>query len=71
MIDDFKLKRQTLCWNCKRLDCSWMKDLKPVKGWTAEKSSISSFTSRKKREIKSYFVIDCPLFEASDKSAED
>lgn len=30
-------KAITICWNCAKLDCSWMKKLEPVAGWTAKK----------------------------------
>lgn len=57
-----KHQRQTLCWKCKRLDCSWMRNLIPVPGWTAEPSQIKNQNSNV-RSLKSYFVKACPLFK--------
>lgn len=47
------------CWDCKNFagGCSWSKEGKPVEGWTAEFSNKS---------LKSYRVVDCPLFEPDD-----
>lgn len=62
-ISKFSSYGGTLCWKCKRLDCSWMQSLIPVRGWTAIKSYIS-FTVKGKQHIKrSYRVTDCLLFE--------
>lgn len=33
-------KQPTLCFSCKRLDCTWMKNLEPVAGWDAKKTVI-------------------------------
>lgn len=49
---------ETLCWDCKRLDCSWMKNLKPVPGWTAERH-IKEFGGK---ELATYCVKECPEF---------
>lgn len=55
-------KAGTLCWKCKNLNCSWMRDLVPVKGWTAEKHM---FKIDGKKTVASYCVIDCPSFNGS------
>ena len=49
--------RYTICWDCKRAigECRWSSSLKPVKGWTAEKT-------KSKCGGDSYVVIDCPEF---------
>ena len=49
---------ETLCWDCKRLDCVWMKNLKPVPGWTAERH-IKEFGGK---ELDTYCVKECPEF---------
>ena len=49
---------ETLCWDCKRLDCVWMKNLKPVPGWTAERH-IKEFGGK---ELATYCVKECPEF---------
>ena len=49
---------ETLCWDCKRLDCTWMKNLKPVPGWTAERH-IKEFNGE---ELSTYCVKECPEF---------
>lgn len=50
--------KQTLCFSCERLDCSWMKDLKPVEGWKANKSSIKYNNGG-----ISYNVVHCPEYK--------
>lgn len=49
---------ETICWDCKRLDCAWMKNLKPVPGWTAERH-IKEFGGK---ELAAYCVKECPEF---------
>ncbi len=53
-------KDTQLCWECKRATggCRWSADLKPVKGWDAEKVIIKDFEG----DIESYKVKACPLF---------
>lgn len=59
----------TLCWQCKRLDCSWMQSLTPVPGWEAKPDMIRQRQTNKKTgkvkitEVPSYMVINCPMFE--------
>lgn len=48
----------TLCWECKRLDCVWMENLKPVPGWTAERH-IRDFSGK---ELVTYCVKQFPEF---------
>lgn len=56
---DYCKSNVSKCWDCKNFagGCSWSKEGKPVEGWTAEFSNKS---------IKSYRVVDCPLFEPDD-----
>ena len=50
----------TICWTCMRavpngkVECSWAKDLIPVRGWVAEKSKTLG---------GSYSVRECPLYK--------
>ena len=58
-------KKDTLCWRCKRpgtRTCSWDDSMGsvPVEGWTAEETP---FRAKDGEYIKTYNVIDCPLFE--------
>lgn len=55
--------RQTICWECSRLDCPWMQDSIPVKGWIAEPSVIKN----KNGDIKSFCVMQCPMYEKRKK----
>lgn len=57
--------KQTICWECSKLDCPWMQDAIPVKNWIAEPSVIKDNNG----DIKSYCVIHCPLYERSKKKA--
>lgn len=54
--------KPTLCWDCAKATggCSWCDEFKPVKGWTAKKTEIKVQSGN---NLKSYVVIDCPLFE--------
>lgn len=56
--------KATLCWNCKRFvkDCQWIRNLKPIPGWTAKKTEI---LSSKGKTLPSYHVTECPLYERS------
>ena len=44
----------TLCWDCAYATggCRWSDKLKPVKGWTANRTH--------KKEFDSWVVIECP-----------
>lgn len=53
----------TLCWSCRRLDCSWMRSLAPVPGWTAEKHQVRNSKFGRICLATSYSVEKCPLFE--------
>ncbi|MCC8136235.1 MAG: hypothetical protein LIO40_06160 [Ruminococcus sp.] len=66
----------TLCWQCDFEDmrCSWMRELIPVDGWTADPTEIiSSCTNPETGEIEitsrlpSYNVKACPLFKPHKK----
>ena len=61
-ISKFSSYGGTLCWSCRRLDCSWIQSLIPVPGWTAEKRIIKSKV-KGKADTESYHVTACPLFE--------
>ena len=56
-----KEHRDTICWECQRAtgNCSWSQSLTPVEGWTANKTYIHNEQGGK---MKSYKVIECPLF---------
>lgn len=69
---------RTLCWDCKHATdinyCPWVRDGTPVEGWWARSKAIQyliypqdapAFT----REIDSYCVICCPLFDRDSFSA--
>ena len=54
---------ETLCWTCRvpgTGGCSWDLDFTPVAGWSATKTSVSTFPAGARTE--SYFVHDCPLY---------
>ena len=54
----------TLCWECQNAaggsPCCWINGHKPVPGWNAIPTTITS--SIKEKPIQSYKVIECPLF---------
>ena len=33
--------KQSLCWECKNISCTWIKSRKPVKGWKAKETVIT------------------------------
>lgn len=53
----------TLCWDCKNCTnptvCSWARDLTPVNGWKAKKTTLST----RYHPFDSFLVEECPLFE--------
>lgn len=53
----------TLCWQCKRLDCSWMQSLIPVSGWEAKPTRLKYVHKGITENRPSYRVINCPMFE--------
>lgn len=59
----------TLCWSCihavpsQGYGCEWSRHGKPVDGWTAEESEISTWV---KSTDKSYSVKACPQYEPDD-----
>lgn len=55
-------KRPTLCWSCARFcgRCSWSAHFEPVAGWKAEKGSL---TRQHGGTLKTYTVLQCPLYE--------
>ena len=60
--------KETLCWRCKRpgtRTCAWddSKGNVPVEGWTAEEVP---FRENDGSHIRTYHVIDCPLFELDE-----
>lgn len=55
-------KPATLCWDCAKLDCSWMRFLEPVAGWTATPDNVGFTNGKKWRSLPSYNVQACPGF---------
>jgi len=55
---------QTLCWDCANAtgNCRWSEKLKPVKGWTAEKTLKHSSYGSGQVLIESFIVRECPEF---------
>lgn len=60
-----------ICWDCKWATnpkgskCSWAREFKPVKGWTAEPRVIApscEWDRRHHRIVPTYRIYDCPLF---------
>lgn len=58
--------KATLCWSCARFvhNCQWIRDLKPIPGWTAKKKKI---LSGKGKYLPTYHVEKYPLYERSKK----
>lgn len=59
----------SLCWKCKNATgfCPWSQNFEPVEGWKAEATIIKESQCV---EIESYNILECPLFEADERSAE-
>lgn len=57
-------KPETLCFRCDNScgKCSWSARFFPVEGWTATPTKIG--TNCKIKWLPSYFVTDCPKFQA-------
>lgn len=57
-----KRKARTICDVCQRniYECAWMREGKPVEGWTAKRTYIKSNTGH----TRSYCVTACPLYIA-------
>lgn len=55
-------KPTTLCWNCARLDCTWMQNLEPVPGWDAIKTDVGHLTTQGYKHLPSYCVLSCPCY---------
>ena len=73
-----EVKTPTLCWTCRNAvpkivngkyicGCSWSVHLRPVKGWTAEKSIKNANSANK---IETWNVLDCPEYK-EDKPEEE
>ncbi len=62
-----KPKKESLCWHCARLDCSWMKNLEPIAGWKAKKTIIRYGANGKDLPIPSYRVESCPGYVPAKK----
>lgn len=64
--ENLKLPHLSLCWRCgnsTNSGCSWSREFKPVRGWTAEKKIQQVQTKANvKRPVISYHVLDCPQF---------
>lgn len=60
-----KRHTETLCWDCSRCVamCSWSRYFIPVEGWTAIPTMIDAKTDAGIKQIRSYKVLECPLFE--------
>ena len=60
----------TLCWNCinavpntqKGHGCDWSRRLIPVRGWTAESTTLRNYAAKEPRDVPNYRVIACPDF---------
>ena len=48
----------TLCWDCKREDCDWIRFGKPVLGWRANPTKIYY----NEGEVDSFIVEECPSY---------
>lgn len=64
-------RKDTLCWTCQLAGmsrCEWdaTKGMEPVKGWTAEKTLVRMTAGRYSRWLRSFKVIECPLYAASE-----
>lgn len=61
---------ESICWSCKRatgnpdLQCPWVRDFRPVKGWDAKPTVRKSSSGL---VVHSYCVDECPLYRQSDK----
>lgn len=66
-MDNHRTKKPTLCFNCTRLDCTWMMNLEPVAGWTAKKTKIRYKVSGKDVSVPSYCVESCPGYVPANK----
>ena len=55
------LKRDTICWDCKKAGglCSWSSNHTPVEGWEAKETWIKF----PEKVVPSYCVLRCPEFE--------
>ncbi len=53
-------KIETICWDCARLDCSWIKNSEPVAGWEAVPTYVGLVRKGVRRKVQSYRVISCP-----------
>ena len=71
-----KVQKNTLCWSCKNAvpkiangkyicGCSWSMHLKPVEGWTAEKSVKNENSGNR---VETWYVKDCPEYEKDRKN---
>lgn len=71
-------KEDTLCWTCENAvpkmekgklvcGCSWSMHLKPVDGWTAEKSVKNENHGNR---LETWCVKKCPKYEKSQKNDE-
>ena len=62
-------EKQQLCWTCKKScggssGCSWFNGFKPIPGWLARPTISDTIPCKgKMREIKSFHIIRCPLYE--------
>lgn len=54
--------KDTLCFECGRCDCSWMRNLEPVPGWEAERHTRTTKIKGKEHKSDSYRVISCPEY---------
>lgn len=48
----------SLCWDCQNYSCQWIKEGKPIPGWTAEKNIIHN----REKDTESFSVKRCPEF---------
>lgn len=54
-------QKETLCWKCGKLSCSWVKSLTPVEGWKAIPAPA----------LDSYIVVKCPEYVEGRESSPE
>ena len=62
MADWYHGTTRSICWDCERAccGCSWSKDFKPVKGWTAIPTKMKL---KGNQTTGTYIVTECPDFK--------
>lgn len=62
------IKKDTICWECewaagKDKKCPWATKFEPVPGWNATPTTVKADSVSLHKEVNSFIVHDCPLFE--------